>query len=290
MEGFILNMEKHITSNFGLYLNSDCKYYKLIHAINNTKLHSHDYYEIIFTPHHKITHYINGETQELPAGSIIFIRPDDYHDISNPNKSPMEVHFFAFTKKMLHEILEFLSSNTVFPSLSEAKLSPHVVLTPIQIHHLIFQINQLNAVDISIPNYKSIQIRSILTYIFTTHFIKNYFDIQNKIPDWLINVRAEMENIDNFSLGVNRMAELSNFSQGHLSRMMQKYYGETTIDFINNLRLSYIANGLINSNESIITLSCNCGYNNLSWMYTLFKKKYGVSPAKFREQYIKKTK
>ena len=283
-----MDLQKHITSNFGLFLKSDCKYYKLFHTVNKSNLHSHDYFEIIFSPYQKITHLINGETQILPAGSIIFIRPNDYHDIANPNKSPMEIHFFAFTKKMFHEIFEFLSSNTVFPLFMQSRLSPHVVLTPVQVEHLIFQINQMAVNDTIMHDYQTIQIRCVLTYIFTTHFIKNYFDIQNKIPDWLVSVRTQMENIENFSMGVNRMAELSNFSQGHLSRMMQKYYGETTIDFINNLRLSYIADGLVNSNQSIISLSCNCGYNNLSWMYTLFKKKYGVSPAKFRKQYFKK--
>ena len=41
--------------------------------------HCHDFYEIFITVSGTVTHFINGITQKLPEGSLVFIRPDDVH-------------------------------------------------------------------------------------------------------------------------------------------------------------------------------------------------------------------
>lgn len=55
------------------------------------------------------------------------------------------------------------------------------------------------------------------------------------------------------------MVSLSGRSKEHLARMMKKYYGITTSEFINRLRLNYAANMLLNSNMATIDICLRVG-------------------------------
>ena len=44
------------------------------------RLHCHDYFEIFLIVRGNITHLINGTSQTLSEGSLVFIRPDDVHN------------------------------------------------------------------------------------------------------------------------------------------------------------------------------------------------------------------
>lgn len=230
---------------------------------------------------------VNGNIQKIPKGSILFVRPDDYHDILNPNLEKIFIVFISITKDLLYKTLKFLSDDFNVKPLTEPEMPPFVVLNEEDISFLSSKFNKLNTIDIKNSNIKLVTFHALLADIFSLYFANIANSSQDEIPSWLLNARSQMESIEHFSQGAEHMAELCNYSKEHLSRVMQKYYNETTIDFINNIRISYIANQLVNSNLSLLELCFKCGYNNLSWMYTLFKRKYGMSPAKFRKHYSK---
>ena len=69
--------------------------------------------------------------------------------------------------------------------------------------------------------------------------------------------------------------------------MIKQYYGKTIPDYINDLRLNYWANSLLTSDTPIIDICYECGFENVGWAYTLFKKKYGMSTLKYRKNNYK---
>ena len=58
----------------------------------------------------------------------------------------------------------------------------------------------------------------------------------------------------------------------------------TVSEYINRLRLNYIANMLRNSNHSVTEIIFESGFNNISWASQLFKENYGVSMREYRKQ------
>lgn len=60
--------------------------------------------------------------------------------------------------------------------------------------------------------------------------------------------------------------------------------GVTLSEFVNDLRLSFIANMLKNSNHDIADIVFDSGFGNLSWASDLFKKKYGVTMSEYRKR------
>ena len=57
----------------------------------------------------------------------------------------------------------------------------------------------------------------------------------------------------------------------YISKFFRKYH-ETTYGFINELRLNYCADSLLYSDENILDIALEAGFNNISHFYHLFKK------------------
>src|SRR5579859_2400903 len=60
-----------------------------------TPLHAHDFYELFYVLEGTATHTINGQTDSLAAGDLVFIRPHDCHAISGKTFHMINVAFHA---------------------------------------------------------------------------------------------------------------------------------------------------------------------------------------------------
>jgi AraC family cel operon transcriptional repressor len=115
------------------------------------------------------------------------------------------------------------------------------------------------------------------------HFL-NYQqnELQPDAPTWLVDLRERIRADNNFIKGMSCISELTDKSREHVARSMKKHYGVTVSEYINDLRLSYIANMLRYSNHDILDIVFESGFNNVSWCYKCFAKKYGVTPSAYR--------
>lgn len=60
-------------------------------------------------------------------------------------------------------------------------------------------------------------------------------------------------------------------------------YGQTPKALIQQRRLSLAADGLLNSNHTILEIALSSGFSSQSAFYTLFKKAYQTSPGAYRK-------
>ena len=127
-------------------------------------------------------------------------------------------------------------------------------------------------------------LRVLLFRIFT-RFFADYRDIEKeKKPEWITELCDIMRKDGNFIKGTQRMLELSGKSREHLSRCIKKYMGVTLSEFVNELRLNFIANMLKNSNHEIANIVFESGFGNLSWAAEQFRKKFGVTMSEYRKR------
>ena len=72
-------------------------------------------------------------------------------------------------------------------------------------------------------------------------------------------------------------------SHAHLARLFKEQYGQTPNEYLNWLRAKKAADLLIHSQTSIQNIALDCGFGSLSSFYDWFKRRYGVSPNKYRQ-------
>ena len=78
------------------------------------------------------------------------------------------------------------------------------------------------------------------------------------------------------------MQKLACCTPEHLCKSFRRYLDKSPTEFINELRINYAARLLADSNEEIGAISYDLNFQSLSRFYHLFKKYYGISPARYR--------
>lgn len=276
-----------LTANDCIDIEAECLYRYVYGANDVFYPHCHEFYEIFVTVSGTVTHFINGVTQKLPEGSLVFIRPDDVHAYiyDSPESTKTAYINLTFTCETARLLFEYLSDS--FPSkyLLSCDMPPTLNLNNIEKKRLLNQIGELNIMNWRDKNSLKLHMRSLLADIFVRHFSNVINECTDTIPFWLSQLLSEMEQSDNFIAGIERMVTLSNKSREHLSRCIKKYYGITSSEYINELRINYASNLLIHTNTPVLKICYDCGFQSLSYFYKAFKKKYVISPNEFRKQY-----
>lgn len=102
----------------------------------------------------------------------------------------------------------------------------------------------------------------------------------NKVIDYVNQHYAEV-------IRLSDVAEMVNMSEASFSRFIKQHTSKSFVDFLTDIRLGTAARALIDSPLSIAEIGYDCGFNNLSNFNRIFKKKKGVTPSAFRENYRK---
>jgi YesN/AraC family two-component response regulator len=86
------------------------------------------------------------------------------------------------------------------------------------------------------------------------------------------------------NLTIESAAERLHISPSYLRKQFKAYYSISFGDMLRNIRLDHACALLQESDLSMAEICDRVGIANANYFYTLFKKRYGVSPALYREQ------
>lgn len=260
-------------------------YHKSLATI--TTPHNHDFFEIFLITNGKALHNINGRKEILSAGDLVFIRPNDTHNYEKFEEYNCELINIAFLSSTILKLFDYFGDGYNSDSLLNADYPPRIILSDIEKDILISRFERLNILLRTNKKKIKTELRILLSDIFSRYFINDKRSYENGIPAWLLKLKSEMENKENFVSGINKMYELCDKTPEHLSRTFKKYFNESPTDYITNLKLNYSANLLSNSDELITNIALDCGFENLSHFYHVFKRKFNSSPKEFRLKHQK---
>jgi AraC family transcriptional regulator, dual regulator of chb operon len=258
-------------------------YHRSLKTITST--HMHDFYEFFLIVKGKAVHNINGKTEIIDEGTLVFIRPDDIHSYERYNNENFELINLAFTFSTLKPLLEYYRDGFDVGKILNTEFPPMIILPGMEKDLLTVRFNQLNTLSRKNKRRLKTEFRMLISELFTRYFAEGISETSSSIPLWIISIREEMSRKENFTVGIKKLYELSGRSPEHLSRIFKKYFNETPTEFITHLRLNYAANMLANSDEDITSVSMDSGFDNLSHFYHLFKKQFNASPREFRLKY-----
>ncbi len=264
---------------------SECSYRYVFRETEIFRPHWHDYYEIFIVTEGNCTHIVNNNSIKIKAGDIVFVRPNDIHDYICDKNTPYAMLNISFTAYTAKQLFDFLGD--CFPSnkLLSDELPPKVTLTTKQLNYIEKCMAHIRTIDPEKKSELKTQLRILIFNLFTRYFADFDYTLNNDIPIWLSNMCAKFSSDNRFTDGTEYFFSLSDKSREHISRSMKKYMGVTVTEYINTLRLNFIANMLCNSDHNIADIVFESGFNNLGWASELFKARYGMAMSDFRKTY-----
>ena len=83
---------------------------------------------------------------------------------------------------------------------------------------------------------------------------------------------------------IEEIAKEVGLSQSHFMKYFKNTMGTSFIDYLNDYRLTMASRLLLSSDSSILVISEEVGYDNLSYFNRAFKKRYGMTPSAYRKR------
>ncbi|MBQ5999300.1 MAG: AraC family transcriptional regulator [Treponema sp.] len=249
------------------------------------QLHFHKEFEIIFVTYGRGIISVQDKKYLCQKDDIVIIPPEQVHSIIRYKAEKIAYYNILFDFSFLEENPDSYCSRTFFDKFNQnTELAEVLITKKSSLHPKLFPILQ-NLIQIHLEDYtkNALLIKSFLFNIM--HILKDQAKPLTQSPSALKKNERLKKIIsyiqENFSdpITVHEVAELVDLSESRFMKMFKSQTGLTFIQYLNDLRLESAASELLQKNKSVTQISLDNGFESTSYFISLFKKKFGTSPA-----------
>lgn len=249
-------------------------------------LHWHDEAEFIYIKKGTGIITIDLVEHQVQAGDIALILPGNVHGIFQYADKTMEYENIIFDIKMFDSTLDDFYSTFLIPFFTSQVELPSIFRPGVTGYESLRR--YLDSND-NISSNRSggwgLAIKGnlyLLLFDLVTLYEKRVDSTKERRIDKLKPVIKHVELHYGESMTVAQMANLAGFSESHFMRFFKETFGVSFITYLNDYRLSMAARLLLQSEDTILTISEQVGFENLSHFNRSFKKKYHTTPREYR--------
>lgn len=252
-------------------------------------LHWHNEMEIIYVKKGKGRVTIDFETHYVEGGDIVILLPGQLHGISQLDHYSMEYENIIFsTEMLLSRHKDSLNSEFFDPFLSGNIAFDNIITRDHEIYpQLSACLNKADQVCSTFEKGYKLALKGYLFEFFFVIFRHSDDAVPEKSNKHLNKIKEILKFIEtNYHepITIEDIASLSGFSASHFMRFFKNSMGTSFIDYLNDYRLSMASRMLMSSDDTILNIAADCGYDNLSYFNRLFKRRYGMPPSHYRSQ------
>lgn len=129
------------------------------------------------------------------------------------------------------------------------------------------------------------EIREFLWRLAEQLMTERKADSSSETKDAVHVARAYIEeNYANDSLSVEMLADRVGLSPAYFGKLFGSSMNQSCNDYIQEIRMQKAAELLAGTDRTVNDISMSVGINNTNYFYSLFKKKYGMTPAQYRKK------
>jgi AraC-like DNA-binding protein len=257
----------------------------------NFPIHFHPEFEINFITNATGAKRIVGDhISEISEKELVMVGPNLYHGWINYHNKP-DQHIHEITIQFPRDLFgESMLMKNVLSSVNE-------LLNNAQ-RGILFSENTIQQVESKIKSLSNkngfdsfLELQSLLYDLALSRDQKLLTNISFRRNSDFHN-SEKIEKVYNFikenyqrRIKLEDAAELLNMSVVTFSRFIKQRTGNSFINFLNEIRLGYATQQLIDTNKGISEICFECGFNNISNFNRTFKNKQGITPSEFRENF-----
>lgn len=238
-------------------------------------LHTYNELEIILSGS-GINEYANLDV-DINAGSVYIIPPFISHSINI--KSDLEIVTISFNDRIVKypAVLNKIKSGANYCDFDKDKL--------IEIKEVIDRILYLSqSSEIFANELSSSLLNTLLIEILSNAKNYNPYDLDSDIPQKLKNAIRYINNNLSRNISLTEVADAVKLTPNHLSSIFKKHIGISYVDFVCEQRLEKAKNLMSDRDLSINRISRIVGFNSPAYFTDKFKKRFGLSPIKYRNE------
>lgn len=245
-----------------------------------TNAHSHTFYEFFILTKDKTVHKLNGETKELPHGTLCFIPPKIPHEFPTTKNASYEHINVSVTTNRLKKLCDAILPN-LFDTIKDTCFE--IVLSQKQFDYFYDKAKSISNASIQNDSLDKISICEMITSAVSIIYKKITNKVDNR-PEWFNNFLGKINSVDFSLTTINNIYELSNYSPATIIKYFKKYTGETIVSYLCKIKINRACNLLATTDFTVLNIATSLGYDSLSHFNRIFKSHTGQTPSQFREQ------
>ncbi|MDO4306747.1 MAG: AraC family transcriptional regulator [Eubacteriales bacterium] len=256
-------------------------------------LHWQDSVEIIYIKRGSGTVQVDFTTYTAKEGDIFLVLPGHLHGLRGILQKRMEYENIIFDMNFLGSDNVDLCSQKYLQPVMNGKIQlpayigrEHDMYNPVSLcldasDHLCSL--RPNGYELGVKGYLMI-LFSILMQAGVDHAANPVNAMDQKNVQKLKAVLSRIESDYDKKLTVRDIAEECGYSASHFMRWFKEVTGTGFSGYLIEYRLGRAAQALRNTDDSILEIAEQTGFDNLSNFNRLFKKRFEMTPSQFRKQ------
>jgi AraC-like DNA-binding protein len=254
--------------------------------------HTHDFIELEIIIDGSADHIVDGKKYEIKKGDVLVMMPSFVHELQNVHN--IEHYNFKFDLEKLLLLKTDVENLSGFKSLFI--FQPSYKYQRDYIGHMLLDKEQFSNVKMFCElilkewtckkgGYKWViksYFLSLITYL-SRNFSPNIPDNLPNSNDIVKTVTFMHENLSQ-KITLSMLSKMVCISERQYTRIFNKAYGISPIEYLINCRLTLACRIMKNSNKSLTEISTICGFGDKVHFSRLFKKRYNITPGQYRKR------
>lgn len=253
--------------------------------------HVHSHIELNYVYSGTCPQTVNGEDIVLQTNQVLLIDTDCPHSIAALNENDIMISVMIRKDFLRNHLFSQLSQDSILSKFFVNAINEKTNHD----HHLLFHAENNRRIPLFFqelfsecydPSINSNDILMHLFYLIMAELINVYEndlshtdEFENKVP-----IASMIRYIESQYLTCTQesVANFFHISPNYVSLLLKKHLGISYIHMIQDLKLKNAAHLLLNTKQSVTEIANLVGYENISFFYKKFEKKYGCSPKEYR--------
>lgn len=273
------------TEHLNFYLSNKSPSNTHIITYNDETLHSHDFIEVSIITAGKIKHSFANKCDVLNERDIVVIPTDKAHQYTRFNNIDCQHRDIMLDPDLTKQIFR-----THFSELYDLLFVKKTILSQSLNHEsitaIVYYVDVITRKD-SISKELHLSATIGLIYLLGTIFSEKISPVGNRknIPECIRRIILATKSHEIFFYTWQEIYYLSNYSKEYTCRQFRSIMNCTITEYINQERLNYAAELLLNTFLSLNQILDKINMSSESYFIRIFKKQFGCSPFEYRKRH-----
>lgn len=251
-------------------------------------LHWHDEMEIVYIKKGQGMVTVEFNQYKVTKDTIVIILPGQLHSIEQCENDAMEYENIIFDAAMLFSKKEDSSSIDFLRPLLNGQIIVPTVYSSISNHYdaIADCMDACDEICKTKPEGYELFVKGKLFELFFVLSNRCRIEEGTRGVASLGKMKVIMKYVENHyrdKITISDVAKQVEFSESHFMRYFKEVMGSSFIQYLKDYRLTMAARLLLASDESILMIAEEVGFDNLSYFNRAFKKKYAMTPREYRK-------
>ncbi len=242
-------------------------------------LHYHKFYELELVCSGEAQHKINDRQLRVGKGYISLLKKLDCHVYHFKDTERLTLYSVSFSEKCIasrlyHKLISCYDDTDFF-------LSDEEYMQIKSLFDILYNRFNNRSEDFFVIRDSALNI--ILSLLLEkVSMTEVYSETMHNLKKAMLYLSEHFSDTD---LSLTKVADAVGLSQNYLGLIFKRKLKIGSTDYIRQLRLTHAVRLLKQGGLSLDEIAERCGFNSKSYFIAVFKKQYGITPKKYKEQF-----